>query len=371
MPRIVGNDGASKAVYRVGGERDYAAVTQHRCHALHGSRVRIRGVDANELIVGNGREGRKGAASDRDEDARATRKVLTDLDRRPAFLRAHDIGRLIEMTLVQLTAEHAPRAKRRRSEVHQTPEDVETVGAAVERELGLVVLDLGGDLVLKNIRGNIGGIAHQNGERAHERGIHPRGEIALHNVHGIGEAERIAVSRGEVDCLGREVGRDHACAFALVGDRKRDAAGAAADLKDTRGHAARSGSRGVNALERRIHKHLSLGTRDEHALLATKDDVTKSGLARNVLKRLAGGTSHNGGAHAGALVGGERTVEIDVELHAREPHDVAKEPFGREPRVLVAMTLEVPAGPIYDLLDIPGGFRVRHSPLSSLCVTAS
>ena len=96
---------------------------------------------------------------------------MADLDGRPTFLRTHDIGRLVEMALIQLAAEHAPWAKRRRCEVHQTPEDIETVGAAVERELGLVVLDLGGDLMLKNIRGDIGGIAHQNGERAHERGI--------------------------------------------------------------------------------------------------------------------------------------------------------------------------------------------------------
>ena len=275
------------------------------------------------------------------------------------------------MALIQLAAEHASRAKRRRREVHQTPEDIEAIGTAVEGELGLVVLDLGGHLMLENVRGDIGRIAHQDGERTHERRIHPRGQIALHDVHGVGETERIAVSRGEVDRLGRKVGRDHARALTLVGNGKRDAAGAAADLKDARGHATRSGGRGVNALERRIHKHLGLGTRDEHALLATQDDVAKSGLSRDVLKRLAGGAAHNGGSHAGTFVGGERTVEIDVELHTREPHDVAKEPFGRKPRVLVAVTLEVPAGPINDLLDIPSGFRVRHSPLSSLCVIAS
>ena len=99
--------------------------------------------------------------------------------------------------------------------------------------------------------------------------------------------------------------------------------------------------------------------------------MAKSGLSRDVLKRRAGGAAHNGGSHAGTFVGGERTVEIDVELHTREPHDVAKEPFGRKSRVLVTVALEVPAGPINDLLDIPSGFRVRHSPLSSLCVTAS
>ncbi len=351
---VVRGNGAGKAVNRVGRQGHDFAVGQRGGHAGHDVRIRCARIHAQDLLGGHRRCARKLALANGHEHARATGKVLANLDRGPSSGIAHEVGGLIEVSFIELAAKHATGAQGTRRELEQAAEHIEAVGAAVQRELGLVVLDLGGNLLGKHRRGNVGRVAHQHGEGARKHRVDPGCQVALHELDRVGKPERIAVARGEVDGRGREIRGHDLRAPPLIGDGKRDAARAAPHLQ----HAARQptgGGRGcVHALERGVYQHLRLGTGNQDALLAAQDDVAEGRLARDVLQRLAGGPALNGLAHASTLVLVQGLVVIDVKLDAREAHDVAEQPLGREPRMLVAVALEITAGPIDDLLDVPG-----------------
>ena len=371
---VIGNDRAGKPVHRVGGKGRDLAVRQRGGDAGDQLGLRVRGVHPRDFLRGD--RGSRGelALAHGDKHARTAGKVLAHLDRGPSARIAHQVGRLVEMPLVELAAEHAAGAQGARRELDQAAEHVEAVGAAVQRKLRLVVLDLGRNLLGEDARRDVGRVAHQHGEGSGQRGVDPGGKVAFNELDRIGEPERIAVSRGEVDGRRREVGRHDPRSAALIGNGQRDAARAAPHLKHAAWQPSGRGDGGVHALERSVYQHLRLGTGNQDALLAAQDDVAEGRLARNVLQRLAGGAALDGLAHPGALALVQRLVIVDVQLDAREPHDVAKQPLRREPRVLVAMALEVPAGPVDDLLDVPGLLVVlsRHSigPLVA-CVIAS
>ncbi len=277
------------------------------------------------------------------------------------------------MPFVELAAQHAAGTQGARGELEKATEHVEAVGAAVQRELGLVVLDLGGDLLGEHRSGDVGRVAHQHGEGAGERGVDPGGEVALHELDRVGEPERIAVARGEVDGRGREVRGHDPRASPLVGDGKRDAARAAPHLQHTARQPAGSVGGRVHTLERGVYQNLRLWTGDEDALLALKDDVAEGRLAGDVLQGLARGSPAHGVPHASPLVARERAVVVHVKLHAGEAHDVAQQPLGREPRMLVSAAGKEPAGPVNDLLDCPGFLVVSGigghcaSPLFGMC----
>ena len=371
MTGVLRRDGAGEAIDRVGGQSDDAARAQGLRRALDDGGVGVCGVHAHDLLAGDGRGRRERALAHRHEHARAACEVLAHLDRCPATLRAHEIGRRAEVALVELAAKHAARGKRAWREVDEAAEHVQPVGATVERELGLVVLDLSRNLVGEHVGRDVGRIAHQDREGPHKVGIDARGEVALDDIHRAGKPERVAVADGEVDCRRREVGGRDLRALALVGDGERDTARAAADLEDP-GRDAAGGLRGsVDALERGVHQDLGLGAGDEDAPLAAQDDVAKRGLARHVLEGLSGGTALDRGAHARALVRGERAVVVHIEIDPREAHDVAEQPLGRQPRVLVPVPLQKPAGPVDDLFDGPGFLCACHCSLPARCVIAS
>ena len=236
------------------------------------------------------------------------------------------------------------------------------------------------------------------------------------------EPQRVTIARGERHRLGREIRGHHAGAGALARNRERNAAGTGANLQ----HAAarfhqhrglggcggfgalldeslallgrdvakrrgalgilvrclvlgglgnfaqdcRKGKRGrIDALKGCVDQNLRLGARNEHPALAVQHDVAEGHLAGHVLQRLAATTTHHGVVHGIKLGRRERLVEVHVNLDAGEPGDVAYQPLCREPRMLVALALEVPARPLEDALYGPR--LVGHSLPYTACASFS
>ena len=294
---------------------------------------------------------------------RCVRSSRTSTEAQPPWSRTSP-RRGIQRALEELHSEHAARRERHGRELEQPPEDVEPVRPAIKREAGLEVAHLGGDLLDQHARGDVGRVGDENREAPQELWIHARGEVALHDVHRLLKPQRLAVSPRKGNGTRREVGGRDERARALGGDRERDAARPGAHLEHADGLARLGVSRarhGVNALERRLNQQLRLGPRDEDPALAAQDDVAEGHLPGHVLQRLAGRTPLDRGVHLRELRGLERTVKVDVELHAREPRDGGEQPLRGETRMLVPLALEVAARPVEDTFDGPGVLR-HHGP---------
>ena len=157
---------------------------------------------------------------------------MDDTHVRKACLAA-ELGGGVEGTLVELAGKQAAGAQHVGRRIEQAAEDIEAVGAALERQVGLKVLDL--------VR-----------QRAHDasRDVrwvgdeHIKGAplFAGNGTHQVGEAkgdligcetERVAVFGGQIDSARLDIGGGAGnVAAALPGKGERDAARAAADLEN-------------------------------------------------------------------------------------------------------------------------------------------
>ena len=278
------------------------------------------------------------------------REVLVDLDGLPSALGTGKLGRGIERVLVQLHSQHAARHKRGGRDVEQASIEVEPVRAAGKRERRLEVGNLGRESP-HDVIGNVGRVGHEHGEGAHELGGDAGGEVALDDVDGIGKTQGVAVLAREGHGRGTDVRRRNARAGSLARDRARDAAGAAADLEHSD---LGQPLGGIDTLKGRVHQKLGLRTRDEHARAARHVHEAKRGLTRDVLQWLAGGAALHEAAHTRELVLRERLVVGHVEARAVLARRGREQPLRREARVVVALALQVAAGPVEAALDGPG-----------------
>ena len=196
---VVCGGSAGQAVDGVGGHRKDAATAQnlHRTGddlGLGGGRI-----DLDHLLGDDRGGGGQLPLPHGDKHARAVGEVLADLHAGPAACGAGELGRLVEVALKELERHHAAGAERARRQLQDAAEDVEAVRAAVKRQLRLVVLDLGRDLVCQDGRGNVGRVGDQDGERAHEGGVHVGREVGLDDVHGVREPQGLAITSCQVD----------------------------------------------------------------------------------------------------------------------------------------------------------------------------
>ena len=156
---------------------------------------------------------------------------------------ATELGRGIEGTLVELAGKQAAGAQHVRRRIEQAAEDIEAVGTALERQIGLKVLDLVQQRA-HDIGGNVGRVGNEYVKGA------PL--FAGNGAHQVREAEgdlvgretkRIAVFGSKVDGARLDIGSSAGdVAATLPGKRERDAARAAADLENA-GDAGLSWSR--------------------------------------------------------------------------------------------------------------------------------
>ena len=100
-------------------------------------------------------------------------------------------------------------------------------------------------------------------------------------------------------------------------------------------------------------QHLGLGARDQHAGANLHRDMAKSDLARDVLQRLALAAARDVGAQHIALLHRQRLLEIRVQLDAGKAGRFGQQPLRGQPRVLVALALEVAHRPIKGGLNGP------------------
>ena len=146
---------------------------------------------------------------------------------------ATELGRSIEGALVELAGKQATGAQHVGCRVEQAAEDIEAVGTALERQIGLKVLDLVRQRA-HDIGGNVGRVGDEYVKGAPlvvGNGAHQVGE-AKGDLVGR-EAKRIAVFGSKVDGARLDIGSSAGdVAATLPGKRERDAARAAADLEN-------------------------------------------------------------------------------------------------------------------------------------------
>ena len=106
-------------------------------------------------------------------------------------------------------------------------------------------------------------------------------------------------------------------------------------------------------------QHLGLGARDQHAGANLHRDMAKSDLARDVLQRLALAAARDVGAQHIALLHRQRLLEIRVQLDAGKAGRFGQQPLRGQPRVLVALALEVAHRPIKGGLNGPDVVQSR------------
>ena len=186
---------------------------------------------------------------DGSNDAGTIGEVADDAHIRQARLAAEPGGG-VESALVELAGKEAAGAQHIGGRVEQAAEDIQAVGTALERQVGLKVLDL-----VRQRAHDIGGDVGRIGDE------HVKGTplFARNRAHQVGEAEgdlvgreakRIAVFGGKLDGARLDIGGGTGdVAAALPGKRKRDAARATADLEDA-GDAGlvRGGASGIGGL---------------------------------------------------------------------------------------------------------------------------
>ena len=146
---------------------------------------------------------------------------------------ATELGRGIEGTLVELAGKQAAGAQHVRRRIEQAAEDIEAVGAALERQVGLKILDLvrqrahdaGRDVRWVGDK-HVEGAPLFAGNRTHQVG-ETKGDLVGR------EAKRIAVFGGQIDSARLDIGGGAGnVAAALPGKGERNAARAAADLEN-------------------------------------------------------------------------------------------------------------------------------------------
>ena len=91
---------------------------------------------------------------------------------------------------------------------------------------------------------------------------------------------------------------------------------------------------------------LGLGARDQHAGAHLHGDMAETHLARDVLQGLALAAARDVGAQHVALPHRQRLLEIRVQLDAGKAGRLGQQPLRGQPRVLVALALEVAHRPI-------------------------
>ena len=82
-----------------------------------------------------------GLGDDSSDDAGAIGEVMDDTHVRETRLAA-ELGSGVESSLVELAGKQAAGAQHVRRRIEQAAEDIEAVGTALERQIGLEVLDL-------------------------------------------------------------------------------------------------------------------------------------------------------------------------------------------------------------------------------------
>ena len=144
-----------------------------------------------------------------------------------------EFGRGIEGALVELAGKQAAGAQHVRRRIEQTAEDIEAVGTALERQIGLKVLDLVRQRA-HDVGRDVGWVGDEHvkgaplfaGNRAHQVG-EAKGNLICR------EAESVAVFGGQIDGARLDIGGGAGnVAAALPGKRERDTARAAADLEN-------------------------------------------------------------------------------------------------------------------------------------------
>ena len=144
-----------------------------------------------------------------------------------------ELGCSVERTLVELAGKEAAGAQHVGRRVEQTAEDIEAVGTALERQIGLKVLDL-----VRQRAHDIGGDVGRVGDE-YVKGAPLFAGNGAHQVREakgdlVGrEAEGVAVFGGQIDGARLDIGSSAGdVAATLPGKRERDAARAAADLEN-------------------------------------------------------------------------------------------------------------------------------------------
>ena len=161
-----------------------------------------------------------------------------------------ELGRGVERALVELAGKQAAGTQHIGRRIEQAAEDAQAVGAALERQIGLEVLDL-----VRQRSHDIGRDVRRVGDEHVEGapllagdGAHQIGE-AKGDLVGC-EAKRVAVFGGKLNGTRLDIGGGAGdVAAALPGKGKRDAARATADLEDA-GDAGlgRGGASGIGGL---------------------------------------------------------------------------------------------------------------------------
>ena len=173
-----------------------------------------------------------GLGDDGSDNAGAIGEVVDDTHVRKACLTT-ELGRGVERALVELAGKQAAGAQHVGRRVEQAAEDIEAVGATLERQIGLKVLDL-----VRQRAHDIGGDVGRVGDEY----VKGAPLLARDGAHQVCEAEgdlvgrepeRIAVFGGQIDGARLDIGSGAGnVAASLPGKRERDAARAAADLEN-------------------------------------------------------------------------------------------------------------------------------------------
>ena len=173
-----------------------------------------------------------GLDDDGSDNAGAIGEVVDDTHVRKACLTT-ELGRGVERALVELAGKQAAGTQHVGRRVEQAAEDIETVGTALERQIGLKVLDL-----MRQRAHDVGRDVRWVGDE------HIKGAplFAGNGTHQVCEAEgdlvgreakRITVFGGQIDGARLDIGSSAGnVAAALPGKGERNAARAAADLEN-------------------------------------------------------------------------------------------------------------------------------------------
>ena len=144
-----------------------------------------------------------------------------------------ELGRGVERALVELAGKQAAGTQHIGCRIEQAAEDVQAVGTALERQVGLKVLDLVRQRA-HDIGGDVGRVGDEYVKGAPlftGNGAHQVREAEGDLVGR--EAKRIAVFGSKVDGARLDIGSSAGdVAATLPGDRERDTARAAADLEN-------------------------------------------------------------------------------------------------------------------------------------------
>ena len=146
---------------------------------------------------------------------------------------ATELGRSVERALVKFAGKEAAGAQHVGCRVEQAAEDIEAVGTALERQIGLKVLDLVRQRA-HDIGGDVGRVGDEHIKGAPlfaGNGTHQVGEAKGNLI--CREAEGVAVFGSKVDGARLDIGSSAGdVAAALPGKGERNAARAAADLEN-------------------------------------------------------------------------------------------------------------------------------------------